>query len=821
MPARLLNPAELATRCDPVSLGVGAVALESGAASGIVGQPRARAAIEFAVAMARPGHHLFVMGPPGSGKETLVRQAIAEHLQRTTVQRFDWVYVNNFEAPHQPLALQLPPGRGVQLRGHMRELVDDLRTTLPATFESEEYVNAVARLNTEFKERAEAAVLAVGEEAQRQGLAMVRTPMGLSFAPRKGEAEVMPPQEFEALPLEERTRLQHAMSDAQDKLLLVLRQSVRLRKEHADRLRTLNRSMSEVAVQHAVDDAKQHYADLPAVLDYLDAVRADVIDKADTFRASDEEGNPAPEATDLSGYEVNVIVDLGSDGSPIVSADHPTHNNLLGRIDHVARMGTLLTDYRLIKPGLLHRANGGYLLLDAIKLLAQPFAWDALKRALLRAQIRIEGLAEAYSLISTVQLEPAPIPLSLKVVLFGERELVHMLQAYDPEFNQLFRVIADVGDELPRDGATQRELAAALAAQARAQALLPASAEALARLLDHGARRAGDATRISASVRHLLDVLLEADQHARGTARQRIEAQDIASAIAARRNRSSRIHERLQQDLVRGHLMIDTSGARIGQVNGLMVYEVSDETFGEPVRISATTRLGEGEVVDIQRETHLGGPIHAKGVLILTSFLAARYSRLHAHAIQASLVFEQSYGFVEGDSASLAELVALLSSIGDIPVKQSLAITGSVNQFGDAQPIGGVNEKIEGFFDLCAARGLDGTHGVIVPQANVVNLMLRDDVIEAAAAGRFAIHAVRNIDEALEVLTGLPAGDALAPPRDSVNGRIVARLREFSVLQSGERRHGRRRDSGALVHEEEAAHRARSRPRRCARRHPR
>lgn len=792
MAARLLDPKELATRCDAATLRLDDTT-DTGAAHAIVGQERARAAVQYGIAMARPGHHLFVMGPPGSGKKSLVRQAIAEHLAQHPAQRFDWVYVNNFAAPHQPLALQLPPGRGVQLRQHMRELVDDLRTTLPATFESEEYANAVARLATEFKERAEQAVLEVGRQAQEQGLAMVRTPMGLSFAPRKGESEVMPPAEFETLPAAERERLQHAMRDAQEQLLQVLRQSVRLRKEHADRQRTLNRSMSEVAVQHAVDEAKQHYADLPRVLDYLDAVRADVIDKADTFRASDEEGNPTPEAPDLSSYEVNVIVDLAADGSPIVSADHPTHNNLLGRVDHVARMGTLLTDYRLIKAGVLHHANGGYLLVDAIKLLAQPFAWDALKRALARAQIRIEALAEAFSLISTVQLEPMPIPLQVKVVLFGERDIAHLLQAYDPDFNRLFRVLADLGDELPREGGTQRALALTLAAQAREQALLAPSAGALARLLDHGARRAGDATRIDASVRHLFDVLLEADQAARSAARTSVEAADVDAAIAAQRNRSGRVHERLQQDLLRGQLMVSTSGTRVGQVNGLMVYEVGEQMFGEPVRISATTRLGEGEVVDIQRETHLGGPIHAKGVLILSAFLAARYSRLQAHAIQASLVFEQSYGFVEGDSASLAELVALLSSIGDIPVKQSFAITGSVNQFGDAQPIGGVNEKIEGFFDLCAARGLDGTHGVIVPEANVAQLMLRDDVIAAAAAGRFAIHAVRSVDEAIEVLTGLPAGDALAPPRDSVNGRIVARLREYVALQSGKRPFGKRR----------------------------
>ena len=363
------------------------------------------------------------MGPSGAGKETLVRRAIEAQLARSTPQRFDWVYVNNFEQPHKPRALQLPAGRGVELRKHMRGLVDELRTMIPATFESDEYVNAVERLNAEFKDKAERSVLEVGEQAQRNGLAMIRTPVGFSFAPRKGESEVLTGPEFEALPQEERERLLHAMSAAQDQLLRTLRASVRLRKEHSDRLRALNRSMTLVAIQHAVDEARGHYADLPHVCSYLDDVRADVTEKADVFRHTEgEEGGPA-EGADLSGYEVNVVVDAGANGTPIVEVDHPTHNELVGRVDHVARMGTLLTDYRLIKPGALHRANGGYLLIDAVKLLTQPFAWDALKRALMRGEVRIESMAEAFSLVSTVQLEPVPIPLDVKVILFGKREI--------------------------------------------------------------------------------------------------------------------------------------------------------------------------------------------------------------------------------------------------------------------------------------------------------------------------------------------------------------------------------------------------------------
>ncbi|MBI5718838.1 MAG: AAA family ATPase [Burkholderiales bacterium] len=818
MPGRVLTPAELARRSDPAALeALVAPAREPAAAparqglanpaAAIVGQQRAHEAVAYGIAMPRDGHHLFVMGPPGVGKRTLVRRAIEAHVARNGVERFDWAYVNNFAQPHQPRVLRLPRGRASALRQHMRALADDLRTMIPATFESEEYATAVERLNTEYKERAEHAVLEVGEQAQGQGLVMVRTPVGLSFAPRKptpdGSDAVYTPEEFAALPEAERTRLQQALQAAQEQLVRVLRGTVRLRKEHADRLRALNRSMTMVAVEHAVDEVKDDYADLPEVLAYLEAVRDDVIDKADRFRSPQGEEASAGETTpvaeiDLSAYEVNVLVDAaGTDGAPIVTIDHPTHQQLIGRVDHLARMGTLLTDYRLVKPGALHRANGGFILIDAAKLLVQPFAWDALKRALTRREIRIESMAEMVSLVTTVQLEPEPIPLAVKVVLFGAREIGQLLQELDPDFGRLFRVVADFSDDLPRVDAVQRELVQSLTAQGAASALLPAGFGALARLVDHGARLAGDAQRLSASVQRLLDVLTEADQRARAAGHACIEASDVDGAIAARRRRASRIDERLREEVGRGMLMIATSGVRVGQINGLMVYESGGETFGEPVRISATTRLGDGEVIDIQRETHMGGPVHAKGVLILAAFLGARYSRFRAHAIFASLVFEQTYGIVEGDSASLAELLALLSSIADVPLKQSLAVTGSINQFGDVQPIGGVNEKIEGFFDVCAARGFDGTHGIVMPEANVAQLMLREDIVAAVAGGRFAIHAVRHADEAIEVMTGLAAGEPHAPHADTVNGRIVARLREYARLHGGEQRWPRRHRGGA------------------------
>lgn len=794
MTARLLSPDQLVLLTDAAALRPPGGALDRGPA--IVGQARAQQAVALGLAMRHPGHHLFVMGPPGSGKRSLVRGAIAAGLGGQAAARSDWVYVHNFEQAHQPLALQLAAGRGTQLRADLRALIDELRTTIPAAFDSEEYAAALGRLNQEFKERTERGLIAVGDAAHGRGLLMLRTPAGFTFVPRRtdlppGQEEVMAEEAFHALPEAERQRLQQAIEELQDQLVHALRATLRLRKEHADRLRTLNRATAQLAVDHAADELLARYADLPPVAQHLQAVRTALIEHADALRPRDD-GSPPDTAAELARYEVNLLVDAGHDGQPVVEADLPSTQNLLGRVDHVAQFGTLVTDFRYIKPGLLHRANGGYLLVDALKLLQQPLAWPVLKRALLRREVRIESPAELYGLVSTVQLEPQPIPLDVKVVLVGARDVAALLQAHDPEFDELFRIVADLDDDLPRRADTERALAGTLRAQAHEAGLLPPDDAALARLLDHAARRSGDARRLSAEVRPLLDLLHEADHQARAAGRGELGAAEVLQAIEARRTRRARIDDRLRDAMLRGRLIVDTAGRCVGQVNGLAAYTVGDETFGMVTRITATSRLGEGQVIDIQRETRLSGPVHARGVLILGSFLAARFSRHRSHAITASLVFEQTYGLVEGDSASLAELVALLSSIGELPLHQGLAMTGSVDQFGQVQPVGAVNEKLEAFFDLCAARGLDGHQGVLLPARNADQLMLRAEVVDAVRAGRFAVHAVDTVDDALALLSGLPAGDPDRPGDDTANGRIARRLAEFSALRRGEPRRPRR-----------------------------
>ena len=809
MPARALAPHELITRCDPASLDLqgldgqegqeGQSGRDGAAPAAIVGQDRAAAALRLGVALQAAGRHVFVMGPPGSGRRTLVRQAIAAQVRADGVQRSDWVYVHHFAQPQQPQALELPAGRGARLKADMQTLVRDLRTMIPGMFESEEYATEVERINAELKGRADKAFGEVAQEAQRRGLALVRTPAGITVTPQK-DGEVMPSEVFEALPEAERETLKQAMVEVQEALLKVLRSSMRLRKEHADRVRELNRNMTRLAVDHALDDLEARYADLPKVAAYLAAVCADVVEHAEDFRPREDESGGLDPGDALARYEVNLVLDAGATaGAPVVEADWPSHPNLVGRVEHTARFGMLVSDFRLIQGGLLHQANGGYLLIDALQLLTQPYAWSTLKRALQRGEIRIEAMPELMGLMSTAQLTPEPIPLKLQVVLVGDRHICALLQEVDEDFGALFTILADVGDDMPRDAGHQQALARSLAQQARARSLLPPSAAALARTLDHGARLAEDGTRLTAQVRPLLDLLLEADQAARGRGAAQVDAADVQAAIAARRARAGRVEERIRAATLRGIVMIDTAGARIGQVNALSVFESAGERFGAPMRLTATTRLGHGEVIDVQRDSSLSGPLQAKGVMILSSYLAARYSRLQPHSIIGSLVFEQTYGVVDGDSASLAELVALLSSIADVPVRQCLAVTGSVNQLGDVQAIGGINEKVEGFFDTCAARGLDGTHGVVLPQANVAHLMLRDDVIDAVAAGRFHLHAVATVDDALAVLTGLPAGSPDRPAADTVNGRIARRLQVYAQLRRGEPLAVRRRVVRSVV----------------------
>ena len=791
-PTANLKAQQLRNRCDPAQFKFETTAdLEDPAP--VIGQPRAVAAVQFGIGIRREGYHLFAMGPTGVGKYTIVRRFLDKRAAAEEVPS-DWCYVHNFQQAHKPHALRFPSGQAEKFSRDMERLTQDLRTAIPAAFETDEYRARRHGIDAEFSERQDTALEEIRQRAAKGEIAMMHTPSGgFAFAPMR-HGEPIDPETFAKLPEKERNRIATLIAGFQEELEEIIQQIPKFRREKQHKIRELNRAVTGVVVNALIDELKKEYRELPDVPKYLADVQKDIVDNAEDFREAKEGeqvtlfGMPLPQAqaaeTALRRYRVNVLIDHNSsNGAPVIYEDNPSYNNLLGRIEHLQQMGVLVTDFTLVKAGALHRANGGYLIIEALKLLQQPFAWEGLKRALRSGEIRTESLGQMLSLISTVSLEPEPIPLNVKVVLVGERLLYYLLHNLDPDFGELFKVVADFEETMESDVEANLVYAQLIASIARKEGLRRFDRTGVARVIEHSSRLAGDAEKLSIEMQKIADLLREADYWAGQTNRNTVNGDDVQRAIDTQQHRSDRLRKRLQEEVQRGTILIDTAGETVGQVNGLSVFQLGNFSFGHPSRITARVRLGTGKVVDIEREVELGGPIHSKGVLILSGFLAGRFVPDKPLSVSASIVFEQSYAGVEGDSASSAELYALLSALAEVPIKQCLAVTGSVNQHGQVQPIGGVNEKIEGFFDICKARGLTGEHGVIIPAANLRHLMLRNEVIEGVETGKFHIYAVETIDEGIEILTGLSAGkrDEMGKfPDGSINQRVERRLTEFA-----------------------------------------
>lgn len=770
----------------------------------IVGQQRAVTALNFGIDIRHPGYNLFILGNPGSGRHSMVRRFLETKAASEAVS-VDWCYVNNFGDPNLPRLLRLPAGRGTQLKHDMQQFISELPQAIVAGFETDEYRDRIEAIREELKDREKNALHELGQAALESKIALLRTPNGFVFAPMKGD-EAMEPEEFDQLEASEKERLGRLIDDYSERLGKLMHQFPRWRRETQERVKAVSRETLSLAVGHLVEELKERYASLLEVQAFLDQVMADVVEIGDAFR---EQPKPDGELGEMvmggtlsvGRYQVNLLVDNSlTRGAPVVYEDNPIYPNLVGRIDHVAHMGMLTTNFTLIKPGSLHRANGGYLVLDAIKVLSQPYAWEGLKRALRSGQVRIESLGQVFGISSTLPMEPEPAPLAVKVVLVGERRIYYLLKNLDPEFADLFKIAVDFENDLPRDQDNTRQYAQLVATLARTGGLLPFNQEAVARVIEHGARLAGDAEKLTTDRRQLADLLQESDHYAQQGGRQVVGKEDVERALKGQIERADRLRCTVHEQIMRDNLLIAASGTHVGQVNGLAVIDLGDFRFAHPVRITATARIGEGEVVDIEREAELGGAIHSKGVMILSAFLGARYAAEHPLSLAASLVFEQSYGPVEGDSASVAELCALLSVLAGVPIKQSLAITGSVNQHGQVQAIGAVNEKIEGFFDICEARGLTGEQGVLIPAANIKHLMLRGDVVAACSAGRFHVYAVETVDQAIELLTGLPAGqvdDQGVLPTNCINYLVASRLARLSSLRKAFSASNRGENQGA------------------------
>lgn len=758
-----------------------------------LGQERVLRALTFGAGMAAQGFNLFVLGPSGAGKNELVERFLETHSASQPVPS-DWCHIYNFESADKPRAIELPAGEGRELRKDMHDLANELKTAIPATFESEEYQARLQELQEEVARRQQQGLFEVQEEARRNNIAMITTPSGFTFAPMR-DGEVIEPDEYKKFSDDEKELIESKVEELQKKLQQTIQQVPRLRKEVRERIHALNGEMVQITLGGPFGELREKWAHVPEVVRHLDAVRNDIVEHAEVFQ---DDCNGAPSGL-LNRYRINLLVDnAATEGAPVIYEDLPNHQHLVGQIEHRAQQGNLYTDFTLIRGGSLHRANGGYLIVDARRILSHPMAWESLKRVLFSGEIRIESLERLYGLVSTVSLQPEPIPVSVKVVLLGDRMLYYLLSHYDPDFLDLFKVEADFEDDVDRDDTSYQLYARMIATMARSVQARPLDRPAVARLIEHASRLASDQKKLTAHDRVLKDLLSEADHWAARDDSNQIGARHVQQAIDERDYRASRVRERSLEQIRRGVVMIDTGGEVTGQVNGLSVLRLGAMMFGQPTRITATARPGKGQVVDIEREVKLGGPIHSKAVMILSRFLAHRYAPMSELSLSASLAFEQSYGGVEGDSASVAETCVLLSAISGVPLRQSLAVTGSMNQHGEVQAVGGVNEKIEGFFNVCGQAGAVNGQGVLLPASNVEHLMLNGDVRGAVGEGRFSIYPIRHIDQAIELMTGMAPGEADSEgvfPEGTFNRKVADRLAAFAEIGRDSKDNGENGDN--------------------------
>jgi lon-related putative ATP-dependent protease len=772
--------------CDPSTTGCDPTK-ELSAIETIVGQDRAMRAMQFGLGIKEKGFNIYVSGMPGTGRTTAVRRYLEEVAATKSVPS-DWCYVNNFHNPYQPNALSLPAGRAVELQKGMDNLTKTVIQDVRKVFESEEYASKKEETLNKFQQQKQEIIENVNREASSEGFALQSTPMGIITVPTLNN-KPMSEEDFLKLSQEQKDALVQKQQKVQNALEASIRQTKSLDKDARDAVDKLDRGVALYALRNWYEDLKEKFVDLPEVLEYIDAVQMDLLDEKELFKGDSHEDNPnqgmvaAQKSSPIKKYSVNILVDNSIlKGAPVIVETNPTHDNLLGRIEQEARFGALVTDFTLVRGGSLHRANGGYLVLPVEDVIKNPFAWEDLTHALANAKIIIRDISEKFG-FATKSLQPEPIPLDIKVILIGRPDIFNLLLVYETHFHELFKVKAEFDTSMSRNNEHTREYAGFAAMLCKAEKLKLLDSSAIARLVEHGSRLAEDQEKLTTRFSEISDVIREASYYAGLDVAELITSKHIRKAIEERYYRSNLIQERLQEMIKRGVIKIDITGKSVGQINGLSVLGLGDISFGQPNRITVSLSMGREGVVNIEREAKLSGPIHTKGVLILAGFLANRYAQDKPLSLSARLVFEQSYGGIEGDSASSTELYAILSALSNLPINQAIAVTGSVNQKGEVQAIGGVNEKIEGYFEVCQTAGLIGDQGVVIPESNVVNLMLKEPVVEAIRQGKFHIWPVRTINEGIEVLTGVKAGERLADGSfepETVNALVDQRLRKMA-----------------------------------------
>lgn len=791
-----LTSDQLYRKCDPSKFDFNSTAdLEERLSA--LGQDRAIHAVELGIHIKSRGYNLFCLGPEGTGKTSLVKRILEKEAKNRKTPD-DWAYVYNFDEPYKPIAISFPVGQAAEFAKDVDELLEELSDSLPEIIESEEYKAALGIIRQKYKAKKEEYINVLQKKAKGKRVSLLHMQMGLVVAPMK-DGEVLSPDAFEQLPEEEKKMIMDDLNAMQEEIENATQDLPRWEEKQKREITVLREKFVRSAVKDPIDALRKKYKSLQPSR-FLKQIQDNILNNIDDFVPTDSDKQAAaagaeedplqlllskmkqPEEDKFAKFKVNVIVkNVPDSGAPIITVDYPTQGNLVGKVERIQQYGALLTDFTLIKAGALHQANGGFLLLDARKVLEQPYAWDSLKRAIASKRVKIEAPSEETS-FTTISLDPEPIPLDIKVVLTGDFEIYELLSERDPDFRDFFKVEADFGMIMDRNAENEIEYAKLIGSLSKKKQLRSLNRQAVARVIEYASRLADDAGKLTAHISSIGDLLREADYWARVSNSKQIGKNHIDQAIEAQIYRSDRIKKAMLEEIDKGTILMDVKGERVGQINGLVVYDFSRYSFGKPARITTQVRIGKGDFMDIEREISMSGPIHTKGVLILKSLISNRFAKHSPLSLSASIVFEQSYGGVDGDSASSTEYYCLLSAISNIPIKQNIAVTGSINQFGEIQPIGGVNEKIEGFFDVCAHDGLTGKQGVIIPRTNVDNLMLRADIVQAVEEGRFTIYAIDTVDDGIEILTGVKAGKADNNgnyPKGTVNYLVEESLRQY------------------------------------------
>jgi lon-related putative ATP-dependent protease len=809
MPVEPLKPEELYECCDPKMFDYFQTTADIKPTDGTIGQDRAMNALDFGLTLESKGFNIFLLGESGTGKMTTIRNLLKKRSAGEPVPT-DWCYVYNFKDPDVPMAIAMKPGHGLEFQKDMDKFIKALKEELLKIFESKEFEKQKTKIMEDFQAKQKELFGSLEEDAHKKGFSIRKTVSGLLIVPIKKSGEPLSEEEFENLPDAEKKAVETIGKELQEKLNDVVRDVKDEEKLVKERMEQLEREATLSVVGHYIEDLEAKYGEYEKIKAYLKEVQNDILDHIEDFKGGEEQ--PAalpfmkpqkPEPT-FNRYMVNLLVNnKDTEGAPCVFESNPTYLNLFGRIEHKFQYGMAMTDFTMIKSGSLHRANGGYLIVDALDLLRNIFSYDALKRSIRDGVVRIEDVWEQYRLLSTATLKPDPMPLDVKVILTGNPYLYYLLYNLDEEYRELFKVKADFNSHMDRNEVSIRKYADFIASKCEEEKLLQFDRTGVAKVVEHSSRLAGERDKLSSKFSDISDLIREAHYWASKEGKTVVSSEHVDKALDEKIYRSNRIEERLRELMVDGTLIVDTEGEKVGQVNGLAVLSMGDYSFGKPSRITARTFAGKGGVVNIERETKMSGKIHEKAILIISNYLGSKYAVNKPISLSASITFEQLYEMVEGDSATCAELYVLLSSLSGLPLKQNIAVTGSMDQHGDVQPIGGVNEKIEGFFDLCRLRGLDGTHGVIIPRKNIKHLMVKNAVVEAVKEGKFRIYSIDKMEEGLEILTGKPAGELQSDgtyPEGTVNNLVMKRLDEISEAMKAKKEEEKVEKPSDVVH---------------------